>query len=345
MRLRLANLEPTFNLLEQLGDDFKKDVFKMVDCSKKIIDNFSKSETFSDEEFLETAGFLDRMKNLLVLAISKTSEEGPVYVGKKEPSTEKPGNMLKILIRQKFESILHYSQLEVEEANKLMGDLTKSSDDASKLKTSLGNLSSSSPDALTNLSLDLRRLEDELEMMDFKLSEVYSILAQWEKELDGKIKVSQSNSSNSHQQVPLAEKVSDHSSDGRSKAEEVKETEPGTEEKSEDDESHVSPLPGVSRQEVQSPTMRGDSREGTVPSISARQSGTSSRIETYMSLSREKILSKLVTEMGEISKCLTAGQLENVWYEGGTPDKFWLRVQTPALDKMNKIIEVTPISH
>ena len=66
-------------------------------------------------------------------------------------------------------------------------------------------------------------------------------------------------------------------------------------------------------------------------------------METTLSSSRERILSKLRSEMGESSKCLTAGQEVKVLYEEGPPDRFWLRVQTPALDKMNKIIQVSLI--
>ena len=194
-----------------------------------------------------------------------------------------------------------------------------------------------------------------MEMTDFKLSSVYSTLAQWEKELNLAQKTKES------QAVPPDEKVErvvvGCSDEGR-KVERTKVTGESGDDNVDDDDlftARYSDLPLASsssclaRQELQAQSGRGDSREEKVLK-SSRQSGTgtlstllSSRMETTLSSSRERILSKLRSEMGESSKCLTAGQEVKVLYEEGPPDRFWLRVQTPALDKMNKIIQVSPI--
>ena len=358
--IRLESLELTSKQLEQLGDDFKKDIAKMVDCAKEITEKFNNLKTVSDDEFLETAGLLGKMKNLLMLVNSKSSEEGSVGVEGVEPGAGKCGNMLQREVRETFRLIRHYGQTEVEQINKLLQDLIKAGEDATKLKTSLEIFPTASPNILKKHSLEVRGWEDEMEMTDFKLSSVYSILALWEKELNLDEKTKE------RQAVPPDEKVERvivGCSDGGSKVERTKVTEEKSDDDNVDDDTtqdlpitRHSALPLASsssclaRPELQTQSGRGDSREETVLKNSARQSGTStlstllsSRIENTLSLSREKILSKLRSEMGEYSKCLTAGQEVSVWYEGGPPDKFWLRVQTPALDKVNKIIQVKSI--
>ena len=116
--VRLKSLELTSKQLEQLGDDFKKDIAKMVDCAKEITEKFNNFKTVSDDEFLETAGLLDKMKNILMLVISKSSEETSAGVEGLELGAGKCGKMLQRGIREKFRLIRHYGQTEVEEIQK-----------------------------------------------------------------------------------------------------------------------------------------------------------------------------------------------------------------------------------
>ena len=57
---------------------------------------------------------------------------------------------------------------------------------------------------------------------------------------------------------------------------------------------------------------------------------------------REVQMKEIKEELGCYSSSLTVGSYPdlNVWYEGGSPERFWLRVNTRALQNMNSFIKV-----
>ena len=76
--------------------------------------------------------------------------------------------------------------------------------------------------------------------------------------------------------------------------------------------------------------------------LSEGSNNKSQMIRDRLAVMREVKMKKIKKELGYYSSSLTVGSYPdlNVWYEGGSPERFWLRVNTRALQTMNSFIKV-----
>ena len=348
---RLESLELTVRQIEEMAGQFRSLIAFMAHYAQKVRENHSSTSPL-DEEFLRTAEYLDTVENYLVLVVSKTTEKV-----EEEQEAVLKDNILISHIDKKLTSIHHFSEVLTEVVKKIMKAVSNISQETSQLKNSLESedVSGHHPHDREQ-SLKLHSFMDELNVTDFKISELYSTLVQWKGDRDsgsGADDYSQ-RQPGLHQEKSLASSEEETLTRAEIVAKDEREKENSSEmmDKSGSDiaadttlevsasleleESHPCPAPDLSASEVVDESAQ--SRDGASQPC---RLGTSIVRDQLTNLRRQQLV-KLKEDLGKYSSCLVTGGYEevNVWYEGGSLDKFWLWVETPALDRMNRLMKV-----
>ena len=318
---RMETMKKEASELLKIAAQISMEIRELFISAEKQHREFTNSRDPSDQDFLKVSQNLDRTKNLLVLVLSKLSEDNATIADARFSEDEDEDDLLdsqKILLNHldvKFWSSFKYIQEEEKELSGMEEEISRILTEVSQLAASIKTFTGTRRDQFSTYSQKSQQLfgvEVKLESLSFKLLGVSSTLEKSQLEEARKEE---------------AKKV------GAGEEEVEVSSVPGEEEvlssRPEDPNTEVGPRQLESPVPIITPV--------PVPLPSASHSDQSREVT-------ELQIENIKKDLGVYSSSsLPPGSYQalNVFYVTGTPSKFWLSIDNGVLTEFNSLIKVS----